>query len=308
MSNFLTFFITNLAAAGILVGNGGEGAIDGKQIYVRDLYDAGIHLSPYFGEKADDQWLTWFQKSKLNKLSISKNLLAKKLTDINSIEPQLGSWVSQAIDQYNWVLTDKELNLLLDDAPIRKNSENSRVQIANRDLTTIRLNTKSWNTLSDNHKIALVIHEALFSMTKPECKNPPSCTEFFQASRVAREIVSTLFKKDGKLDRWMKEAIGLPKDKENFIATSTDRAGYVAVTKTYETAYGKQITVEFEPRTSSNNRNSNKGPLAESLAACKNKKKGDFCEFKLENFHEFKGNCWSPKSELPLACRPPPTP
>lgn len=306
MGFVLVFLFSYLSYAGILVGNGGEGFLENKKIYVRDLYDAGIHQSPYFGEVAETRWLDWHKASNIKSIGVSETLLAKKLTDINKMEPHLGTWISQIINQYSWIFTEKELSLLLDDAPIKKDSEKNRVQIANRDLNTIRINSKAWKALSEEQKIALVIHEAIYSMVKPECKNPPTCTEFRQPSRIAREVVAIVFKKDEHLQPWMKLALGIPAMKENFPATLTDRASLVAVSKTYETEYGKQIAISFEPRNSPNNKTAGKGPTKESFEACKTKKPDDDCSFSIRDKFQLKGKCWSPQKSLPLACRPSP--
>lgn len=294
--------------AGILVGNGGEGILDNKQLYLRDLYDADIHLKPFFGDTSEPHWIEWYATSNIKDLKISKDLLMKKLTDINKMEPHLGTWVTQVINQYNWVLTDQELSLLDDDAPIKKNSEKNRVQIANRDLNTIRINSKSWKALSEKQQIALVIHEAIFSMVKPECKNPPACTEFRQPSRIARETVAIIFKKGETLHAWMRDALGIPSFKENFVSTFKARANLVAVSKTYETAYGKQIAISFESRGGTQDKNVFKGPPVESFTACKTKKTDEDCSFLIQDKIQIQGKCWSPKPELPLACRPSPRP
>lgn len=46
--------IKQRAAGGtIFIGNGGEGIEDAGRLYLRDLYEVGIHQSPYFGAEVD---------------------------------------------------------------------------------------------------------------------------------------------------------------------------------------------------------------------------------------------------------------
>lgn len=45
-------------------------------------------------------------------------------------------------------------------------------------------------------------------------------------------------------------------------------------------------------------------PPPEAIEACSDLSSGDACEFSGRNGERVEGSCWSPNSDLPLACRP----
>jgi hypothetical protein len=65
-----------------------------------------------------------------------------------------------------------------------------RRSIANRFVGTIRLHRPSWELLSEEHKVALLIHEALYSLLTPVCLDTKHC---FQPAYRARDIVAMAF-------------------------------------------------------------------------------------------------------------------
>lgn len=213
-SLFLFCFIGSSAYAHTFIGNGGEGLRVGDKLFVRDLYEASNHLSPYFGSTIDSKFLNLKENSSLSRIHFSRDLLRKKLTDINLFESFLGYYILQAINQYNWIFTEEKLGLLPDDGPIIAIASDARVQIANRDLGNIRLHRASWDQLSEQGKIALIIHEAVFSLLKPICNSQSSCDIMYQSPRLAREITALFFLPPNKksFDERLKQSLSLPQE------------------------------------------------------------------------------------------------
>lgn len=204
---FLVFFIVILAnvlfikssfAIGYVVGNGGDGLLISGKLFVRDLVESGVQFEPYVGSKV--VFSKGF-KARLRAMSIdegslpfSRELLAAKLSDLENLSPYLGHFVLEAILAYRWIAVDSALAPIGDYEMVLKELPANQVQIANRLDTTIRVHNESWNRLNDRNKIALIIHEAIYSLLKPKCEESPY--RCFQSARVARNIVGKLFMAD----------------------------------------------------------------------------------------------------------------
>jgi hypothetical protein len=75
--------------------------------------------------------------------------------------------------------------------------ESSRVQAAVRLSDIIRVQSQVWNRLDDLNKIALLVHEAIFSLIKTEPYEADNRAGlFFQSSRKTRELVGLAFGAD----------------------------------------------------------------------------------------------------------------
>jgi|GEM_PF-3929541 len=187
--------------AGIRIGNGGDGICKGKTdketkcyskiVYVRDLYDANLHLNPAVGNEIDPYIQREVdQSSVVSTLQLDKNLLARKLTDLEHFHLHFGHIVLAAINAYQWQLVENPLEKLADDAPIEQRPESWRVQLANRFQNTIRVYSDDYALLPEIHKVALVIHEGIFSLLSPQCRKG-ICT---QHAYMAREITANAFR------------------------------------------------------------------------------------------------------------------
>lgn len=186
----ITFWVPQLfAGGGMVVGNGGEGWRIEGQIWIRDLVESGTHKTPYFGNQTGTINEVEIENSSLDLLSIHKELLLKKLNDSKVFFPYLDKILLSALTQYTWQLVEPPLAILDDDAPIIDIKPEQRVQIANRYQRRILVHKKSWQELSPEHQVALVIHEAVFSLIEPRC-NSSQC---WQPGYLAREIVGLLF-------------------------------------------------------------------------------------------------------------------
>lgn len=180
--------------ASIFVGNGGEGVVLEGQVYLRDLYDNHIHLDAKVGPQINQEIQKRVKKSPVLKLGVSEDLLARKLTDLNYMSPRLGLYVLAAMDVYEWVFVDHQL------APIQGDgtpfSEIEYIPLANRYLNTIRLQRQSWEKVPPVHRVALVIHEVLYSLMEPICSADGLCS---QSAAYTRELVAWSFSRYGGL-------------------------------------------------------------------------------------------------------------
>lgn len=201
-------FFTSAAGAVIRVGNGGEGVRKNGALYLRDLFEANLHLNPYIGQSIEPYFETEVQHSNVSRLPIPLDLLARKLTDLQWVSPQLGHYVLAAINSYQWIFVDEPLQPFDDEGSPFVLSE--RVPLANRFQSTIRLQRSAWRQLSPAHRIALILHEAVYSMIKPVCRED-LCK---QPSYQAREITALLFSNDPprppSLSEQMRDSLTIP--------------------------------------------------------------------------------------------------
>lgn len=188
---FLSLFSVNSFANGYVIGNGGDAIyIDGR-LYARDLVENGVESNPYFGELFDPS-LTQIINHLDNKhknLVYSRELLHRKLSDLNAIHPNLGHYIAMALSNYKWRLVNIPLATTASKGEIFLGLRKSLVQIANRLDRDIRIHKQSWERLSSDQRIVILIHEAVFSLLKPTCGDQ-YC---FQSDRVARTITATFF-------------------------------------------------------------------------------------------------------------------
>ena len=143
---FLFLLLPLFAQAHTFIGNGGEGVEFQGSIYVRDLFAMEIHQSPYIGAKTDSR-LPIFHSIQFN---YPRELLARKLTDINQMAPGLGDFLMDALNIYSWTLEEFELRPITDtNDPIVLPPGAKLVQIANRLGNTIRIHRPSWERLTE---------------------------------------------------------------------------------------------------------------------------------------------------------------
>jgi hypothetical protein len=168
------------------VGSGGEGVLQDGKLRLRDLLDLGGGKKAYFGEVADSFYISRLRNSELPE-SINKKRLAIKLTDFDALSPHLGDYLMDILDAYQWAFTEEALALL----PERETIHDSikRIPIANRYLERIVIHRPSWNELPPDDRIALLIHEAVYALLRPEC-GLGSENVCVQSAKRARDIVA----------------------------------------------------------------------------------------------------------------------
>lgn len=204
--------------SGHFVGNGGEGFRIGGKIFVRDLYESGLHLEPYVGNQIDTRLESRLQNSHfslvLKYLNVDSRILLRKLTDLDRLHPNLGHYVLSAVEFYQWKKVTTLLGKLNDTIPVLEIPEEDQFVVANRFMYSIRLANPPelplWDLLSQEHKVALIIHEGLYSLVRPSCKD----SECNQSPILARELVGAAFSEirlqQGKLTKRFISAFNFP--------------------------------------------------------------------------------------------------
>lgn len=177
---------------GNFVGNGGQAyEVDG-QLVPRDLFEQKLHRDAYIGSSEDPEIRKGVDCLILPaELGFDAQLLARKLTDINLAVPKLGECLLMSLLKYSWLVSEAPLprthegdNLLTTDtmAPI--------VQIVNRIQNKLHIHRSSWARLSPIHRIALMIHESVYSLLKV---TEVSDDTYQQYGPLARQIAGSFF-------------------------------------------------------------------------------------------------------------------
>lgn len=183
----LTLLVSFSSAAYVRIGNGGEGVLENGQIYVRDLYEQNSHLNPWFGGSTSPALLEAWNKTNLSKhFSEARELILRKLTDIEKVYPGLGFVTLSALDKYDYFFVE-HLELLENDSPSVPDSV--RVQIAMRRYKTVYLSKSAWKIMSVESRAALLIHEGIYGLATIVC-NQEACE---QKSRAVRPLIGQLF-------------------------------------------------------------------------------------------------------------------
>lgn len=149
------------------VGNAGEGILIDTGVYTRDLYDYNLHVSPWIGLEASPSLK--MQVAAWNSLGLSEDeihLLARKLTDLNKSHKYLGDEIFEALRFFTWQWTDQDLVLIEPDEVRTPVPPGQRIPIANRYLKSILVQRQNFARLDPANKIALLLHEAVYSLMK----------------------------------------------------------------------------------------------------------------------------------------------
>lgn len=179
------------ASGNIFVGNGGEGVKWNGRVIVRDLYSEGVR-EPFFGPTQDSAMQAQLARSGLvAKLALNREKLARKLSDLNRVKKGLGNIVLLTLDKYRIAMVDGELPLVPDGGSL---PEEMRVQLAIRRYMQIFISRQRFAALDEEQRIALLVHEALYSLVNISCKMD-SCEQFPDS---VRKIVGRLFQPNGE--------------------------------------------------------------------------------------------------------------
>lgn len=179
--------LPSLSFGYVRIGNGGEGVLENGRIYVRDLYEQGSHLNPWFGaDTAPHVWAAWYGSRLFTQFSAERDYVVRKITDIERIFPGLGFAAIRALDKYNYIFVEK-LDLLNNDSDTVPDSR--RVQIAVRRYGDLYLSKEAWAKMDVEARAALLIHEAVYGLGKIHC-GPQVCE---QISREVRPLIGQLF-------------------------------------------------------------------------------------------------------------------
>lgn len=158
-----------MAEAHTFVGNGGQGVEYRGQLFVRDVFDPDGAV-PYLGESSDagieplpDLW-----SEIRGKFPYPKALLARKLADLNQLRPGLGDYVLSALRLYRWHLGSTIAPLPFDQDASELPPGAALVQLAVRSENNIWVDEAQWRRLTDEQQVVLLVHEAVYSLSKPK--------------------------------------------------------------------------------------------------------------------------------------------
>ncbi|MFZ4403932.1 MAG: hypothetical protein ACOYOK_07505 [Pseudobdellovibrionaceae bacterium] len=186
---FLSFFASALQAQ-VIIGNGGEGVRIGEQIVLRDLYEEGSHENPEMGQKVDNDFLVRFYELKLDLFFATESeLFLQKITQIEGVYPGVGRAILEAFAYFKFKFVSQPLPLLPNDSNSVSNDQ--RVQLALRRYSDIYIDYKSWLKMAVPQRVALMVHEALYSYLEVECKDSV-CSQY---SIQVRPLIGQLFLK-----------------------------------------------------------------------------------------------------------------
>lgn len=184
------FFAALNAEAQLFVGNGGEGYRLGGQIELRDFVEAGLQESDLeWGPAASPEWRhLLYQDALVATLGLDAELLARKLTDFESLQNGLGAALWLAMHGHEWSFSKASLPILA-----IPRVEHPIVQIAIRKGKNIVLNERGWSWMTSAQKTALVLHEAVSSLSRVY-RDLAHATMFTQDHQGARELLAESFR------------------------------------------------------------------------------------------------------------------
>ena len=204
-----------LGASTTFVGNGGDGYYIDGQVYLSDLYLGGRELSetPWFGDLRKGNIEDLLPAPRGQIVDFPYDLLVRKLSDMDEIYPGLGQMTAAAITMHTWLFVDGKLGPTCDQSESILDLQNAsieHVQIANRHEMEIRLHRDLWARMNDEHRVAVIVHEGVYSMLKTPAVRAP-CS---QAANLTRKIVRRLFMNNSDrhltLDPEMIAALNVP--------------------------------------------------------------------------------------------------
>lgn len=190
--SIFSFSTPSVAGPGIVIGNSGDGYLnsDGR-VLLRDLVEVGLTENAFIGYASDPFIKRHVIQQRIGLGSYNQDALIFKLSGIQKYAPALGDLLLKAIGMHQWRFISSPLSPLPhDERLIEVPSDYKPVQIANRLNRSIYVHKAMWDRMPEKHQIALVVHEAVSSLLKPQCSEEGGC---FQSARRARELVGLLF-------------------------------------------------------------------------------------------------------------------
>lgn len=195
MSRAVFIFLSALlflptARAQLFVGHGGDGYRRvGGSIVSRDLADQGLADAPFFGPSIDPALRARFAQEgfagELPSLGLDTSLFLRKLTDLNRAVPGLGGALGLALSRHRFEFSTTPLPVLPE-----ANSRPHRVQIALRHRSVIRLDRQYWERMAPEQRIALLVHEGVFALSRRQCQ-AAACE---QDAALTRRMTAGLFR------------------------------------------------------------------------------------------------------------------
>jgi len=156
-------------------GNGGDGVMlacpapdqDKNCPYLLDLVEEGIYHSSYINENVS--YSTHFKMRMMADLELSEPVatkIAKKVGEIDQINPLLGGLIKTVMFELQWRFNDLKLVDVKDHGDTVYDFSNlDLVQLAVRKGYQVTVNNMFWDQLDENNQVALIIHECLYSLS-----------------------------------------------------------------------------------------------------------------------------------------------
>ncbi len=199
---------------GYVIGNGGDGYSVNGSIFVADLLEIGLEkislaedgaISPRIARNLDQIGLPF---------AYPRDALARKLTELNARVPGLADCLIVAMGLYRWRMVAVPIGLVNDlEGRTIGIPESLRVQLAVRLSDVIRIQQSVWDQLNETNKVALLLHEAFYSLVAPTIyqinRSPDGSVVALietQSPRKTRELVGLAFDNDTS-NRLLKLAI-----------------------------------------------------------------------------------------------------
>lgn len=158
---FLGVFLFNVSsfAGGSTVGNGGFGVWRGNKLELYDLVEAGVtpQRSTIVGVRGFHPKIYEIARS----LHVNEDLLEAKLQELDFVLPEFGTLMAEVIAFYEWEMRPRILTKTKDACP-------GCTQIAVRSAQRIEVNGAAWRVMNQDHRIALLIHEAAFALMRTD--------------------------------------------------------------------------------------------------------------------------------------------
>lgn len=242
---------------GHFLGNGGQAIAVNNQLFTRDLFEHGLHLAPYLktvdaSSAAPAEILKIAERAHEIRfpagLSLPHSVLAQKIHELNEWSRNLGECLLQALICYSWESVSFELPLTDESAPGAP--ECKWEQVANRLRDSIYIQEALWNRLSPVARTVLLIHEAVYSLLKPQ-RLAPHC--YRQYGPQARRLTAAFFDSRTFLNPARRQAVLQEIQKMNIpltsllhdVTRSVPRPDFFA----YPTAHGFEQLALRVPRT-----------------------------------------------------------
>lgn len=251
MKTFLFAFIALMSLSGHAgrEGNGGDGLWINEKLYSLDLVEAGVEENPTFDESINlNEMILERLSKKLDPKQFPVTLLARKISELESIDKVFARVVLQTIEHYQWRIVNNSLVDVKDEDSLLDYPEKDLVQLASRSMESIVIARALWKELDEKNKVGLVLHEVFYALQKPGCYlstyNGMCEVDFLtgifkplkvQSSFEARQLTGYLFTSD--FNRLGKE--GLQKLSMNI---------YYPVSEMDTLIFERDGSIDFDPR------------------------------------------------------------
>lgn len=162
------------SAAPTEVTNGGVGVMMGGQPFLLDLVEVGYEKDPFFDQSISPPIrLEGVLKEILPHPSFPHELIARKLAEIDRIDPSTALLFLKTMELFNWRIVKGPFISLKDHRPVIDPAHYPYVTIAARGEKTIFLDRDFWEMMTPGNRAALVFHEVIYALAPPVNNEQP---------------------------------------------------------------------------------------------------------------------------------------